>query len=303
MRTAKAGRPCELCENPAQYFTSRLSWDYYKCTRCRLVFLSPIPTFEKLQDLYTGQGEVESGESKKLARLILEIESLVSKSTKEFKILDIGSQNGTFLSNLQSINRFELFGVEPSKEGFLKSSQNSKLNIQNGFFMRHDYRPNSFDFVNLGDVIEHLENPIEMVANVKEILTEQGHFIISTPITDCPYVKTSDFFHKVLGNFFPAAYLTPPFHIRYFTSSSLDDLLLDQGFVKRKSWYSPSDFLYELGQSEILLGFRLKSRAEKFNPVFLFKLSLFSGAYLFSKFVTLFTKKDFSYTAIYQLKV
>lgn len=302
MRNAKAELPCEFCKNPAQFFTSRLSWNYYRCTRCRLLFLSPIPTFEQLQNLYSAQGEVESGESKKLARLIFEVENLVSDSTKEHKILDIGSQNGTFLSHLQSVNRFELFGVEPSKEGFLKSSQNPKLNIKNGFFTWHDYQPSSFDFVNLGDVIEHLENPIEMIADVKKILTQHGHFIISTPITDCPYVKTSNFFHKILGDFFPAAYLTPPYHIRYFTSRSLDDLLLDQGFVKTKSWYFPSNFLYELAQSEILLGFRSRTLAGKFNPVFLFKLGLFTGAYLLSKFGTLFSKKDFSYTAIYQVK-
>lgn len=62
----------------------------------------------------------------------------------------------------------------------------------------------------------------------------------------------SNFTKKVLSSFC-LAYLTPPHHLEYFSTSSSDKLLADNGFRKTESWRTRPNFRHELGSSSILL--------------------------------------------------
>jgi SAM-dependent methyltransferase len=255
-----------------------------------------------LEDLYVDQDSVVFLEDEKLRTLVLEIERLLVAGEKSTHVLDIGSQNGSFLSSLTRFKNFQLYGVEPSRKAYEISCRDPRLTVKHGFFAAEDYAANFFDLVNLGDVIEHLEDPIEMIENVKTILSKNGIFVVSTPVSDCLYVRISNSLNRLLGNFFPNAYLTPPHHLRYFDSKNLDKLLFEKGFSKLNGWYSPSDFYYEIGQSQLLLGFRSKPLHRKLNPILVSQIVLFSTAYLLSRVLGVFTKKDFSYTAVYRVK-
>jgi SAM-dependent methyltransferase len=215
-------------------------------------------------------------------------------------ILDIGSQNGDFLKGLPMEFQWKLFGVEPSKPTIAALHNPPFITIINGFFSSSDYEKNQFELVNLGDAIEHLEDPEKLVLEVNKICKENGYFIVTTPVIDCPYVYTSNFFHKLFGTLSPQAYLTPPHHLKYFSSTNLDNLLERNNFSKINSWFGPSNFSYELAESEIFDRFREKRTVEKLHPLFLFKVLVFLSMYFTSRTMTLFSIKDFSYSAVYQ---
>ena len=230
--------------------------------------------------------------------MILEIRSL--KISPAANILDIGSQSGDFLEGLPRDFQWKLFGVEPSKPRNVTPHDAPLISIKNGFFDPSDYEKNQFELVNLGDVIEHLEDPEKLVSGVYEICKENGYFVVTTPVIDCLYVYTSNFYQKIFGSLCPQAYLTPPHHVQYFTSRNLDELLKKNNFSKINSWFGPSNFSYEIAESEIFLGFRKKTAIKKLHPLLIFKILLFSSMYFISRGVTFFSSKDFSYSAIYQ---
>jgi len=195
---------------------------------------------------------------------------------------------------------WKLFGVEPSQTKKVISLSTPQISIKSGFFDASDYEKNQFELINLGDVIEHLETPKNLVSDVYKICKDDGFFIVTTPVTDCAYVRTSNFFHKIFGSLCPQAYLTPPHHVQYFTSRNLDELLEKNSFSKIDSWFGPSNFSYEIAESEIFFGFRKKTSKEKLQPLLILKILLFSTMYFISILVTFFSAKDFSYSAVYQ---
>jgi len=300
MRSQVQSENCEICDSPSPFLCRRMNFSYFKCSTCKLIFLSPFPSPSDLEELYLGQEPVVFSENKKMRTLISRIEKHLNREESS-NVLDIGSQNGTFLNSISGLSNLSLYGVEPSRPAFEESSKNPRLTIKHGFFSTEDYPEEFFELVNLGDVIEHVENAVEMVKDVRTVMSKSGLFVISTPVSDCLYVRTSNFFNRLLGDFFPNAYLTPPYHVRYFDSRNLDKLLFENGFKKLEGWYMPSNFGYELGESQILFGFRSKSFQRKISPLFISRLLVFCSVYLFSRILTKFSFRDFSYTAIYQL--
>ncbi len=43
----------------------------------------------------------------------------------------------------------------------------------------------TFDIISFQNVLEHVENPLEMLLKSKELLAEDGHILIFTPVSDC----------------------------------------------------------------------------------------------------------------------
>ncbi|CAN2169944.1 Methyltransferase domain containing protein [Candidatus Nanopelagicaceae bacterium] len=291
---------CELCGQGVVYAANRNEFNYFQCLNCKFLFIFPEPSSSHIYELYVQQEEIETSVQRKLGKLVSKIKSL--PISEDANILDIGSQNGDFLEKLPMNFNWKLFGVEPSLSARDISLQSPRFSIKKGFFDPGDYEKKQFELVNLGDVIEHLEKPEHLVSGVKQICSDDGFFIVTTPIIDCPYVYISNLYHKLFRNFCPQAYLTPPHHIKYFTSSNLDNLLYKNGFSKIDCWFGPSNFSYEIAESEIFLGFRDKSSIEKFNPIFLSRVLVFCSMYLSARLISLFSRKDFSYTAIYQNK-
>lgn len=293
---------CDVCYQKSVFFCNRLGFRYFECLSCGLLFINPKPPATEIEQLYVEQEEVNPKETRKLDKLIANIEIVIERpEARPLKVLDIGSQNGTFLQRLKSIKRIELHGIEPSLEAFKKSKIDPELNVKLGFFDSSEYSPGYFDLVHLGDVIEHLQNPVKMVEEVKSILGSRGYFIVTTPVTDCPYVEIFNSQHKKLRAKLPLAYLTPPHHLLYFRSTGLDELMKSANFSKKLSWTTAPSYWYELSQSRILLGFRSKRIWEKLNPELVIKLLLFSFVYGYARMVTIVKRKDFSYSAIYQL--
>lgn len=111
------------------------------------------------------------------------------KSTKRY--LEIGVGHGLLLS--ESLKRFSpdtvFDAVDISKtsiEFSKKFIQNSKLNfILADVF---DYKPTSnYDFISMGEVLEHVENPQKLLEQVRSLMNPNGILYITTP-TNAPAI-------------------------------------------------------------------------------------------------------------------
>ena len=133
------------------------------------------------------------------------------------KILDVGSGPGFFLSGLNS--NWSKNGIDISN----KATQICKkyANMQTGELPEVSYGINYFDVITMIHVIEHLHNPLGYIKKIKQILKNEGLFIIETPDFDSPCAR------RFGSNF---RMLDDPGHISLFFTHSLIKLLEDYDF-------------------------------------------------------------------------
>ena len=166
-------RLCPLCEekNPENI---KFFWDSYqklfKCKKCNFIFRARFKDFYEIPDYSayeepTGtqlQGYLNSFSKKKnyynyIIEKILEI-----KKTKDLKILEIGSSEGTFLKLLKNRGMNYLIGVEPQKHLVeLAKKLNNLYDIEliSDYYSANLFKQRNFDVIFHYHVIEHVEYP------------------------------------------------------------------------------------------------------------------------------------------------
>tara|TARA_B100001093_G_scaffold520058_1_gene612353 strand:+ start:2536 stop:3813 length:1278 start_codon:yes stop_codon:yes gene_type:complete len=110
------------------------SLDLYKCKKCNLVQLSKIAS---LKDMYGP----EYGYKTSVSRLMINHLKKKYFDLKKYgviknncHILDIGSNDGTFLNFFSSSNKkLNLYGIDPSASAFI-GSYNKNIKVENDFF-------------------------------------------------------------------------------------------------------------------------------------------------------------------------
>ncbi|MEX1241921.1 MAG: class I SAM-dependent methyltransferase [Cyclobacteriaceae bacterium] len=103
------------------------------------------------------------------------------------KVLEVGCGDGALSGLIYQRFGCELTGLEPSPEGirfcremFASHHFKGTFEISEGYSF--GYPDNHFDFVILADVIEHLQHPDLMLAEMKRVLKVAGKAVITTPI-------------------------------------------------------------------------------------------------------------------------
>ncbi|OGS35155.1 MAG: hypothetical protein A2293_09145 [Elusimicrobia bacterium RIFOXYB2_FULL_49_7] len=117
-----------------------------------------------------------------LARRCQIVYNLIQKySDKESeKILDIGTCDGHMLSFLKDkMPSAECFGIEPQKE-FVDVVADGRISVTSGSAEQMTFPADSFDFVIMSSVIEHVEKPERSLAEVRRVLKKDGKFILIT---------------------------------------------------------------------------------------------------------------------------
>ena len=82
-----------------------------------------------------------------------------------------------------------------------------------------DFSPDSFDFIAMGAVLEHLYDPSEAIGKVLSWLKPAGVAFIEVPSSDHLISKVINFLYKLTGNNFVTnlSPMHPPFHIYEFS--------------------------------------------------------------------------------------
>ena len=110
------------------------------------------------------------------------------------KIIEIGSNDGTFLNNFKKEN-FEHYGFEPAKN-VAKVSKKLNLKIINDFFNYKNakklikFRSNT-DLICAANVISHIPNLNDLIMGVELLLSKNGIFVFEEPYLGSMFKKTS----------------------------------------------------------------------------------------------------------------
>jgi len=102
---------------------------------------------------------------------------------KGSRVLDFGCQKGEFIAELKKRGA-EVWGVDFNEDA-IKTAENHFglknvfLNSFDEFFLKKELP--KFDIITSFEVIEHLDNPLDFIRNLKNLLKPGGKIILSTP--------------------------------------------------------------------------------------------------------------------------
>lgn len=250
---------CPLCENgnhkTVHSFSDRYgSYAVVQCTACELLFLNPRPTASGIGIYYDAQNYTPFLSSGNRGSVFSRIYSFVRNYSVAWKrrriegfmkkgsILDIGCGTGEFLYEMNS-NGWKTAGLEPSSEASGFAREKYGLDVRTGFIDDQSMRSidGTFDVITMWHVLEHVHNPLDALAAVKEKLVDNGLLVIAVP-------NISSYDAGVYGKDWVA--LDVPRHLLHFTPATMRKLLLKAGFDLFNRHQMPLDSVFNCLMSE-----------------------------------------------------
>lgn len=142
-------------------------------------------------------------------------------------LLDIGCGTGNFLMKAREAG-YRVSGVDSNPEAAAGAKERG-LDVYCGSVAEYarQPRPASFDVVTMFDVIEHLDDPREMVVSARELLKAEGRLVITTPNGHRPVP-----FGRGEMDY-------PPHHLSRWTPEVLEAFLRREGFEVEYSCPDP----------------------------------------------------------------
>ena len=213
------------------------------CTSCSLVYLNPRVNSAIILESYSTSVDPTFVKQNKmrvrtfdraLRRLIEQFGIVIGKRKR---ILDIGCAGGAFLKAARDLG-FSVVGVEPSSWLCEYGKNEYGLDLRSGVLSEQDFDSASFDIIALWDVIEHLPQPQEVLANIRTLLKDDGLLIINYPNYD-------SWAARLLGSKWPFLLSV---HLFYYTPKTISKQLEQCGFriIQTKPYWQVLELGYIL---------------------------------------------------------
>ncbi|TNF27424.1 MAG: class I SAM-dependent methyltransferase [Bacteroidetes bacterium] len=186
------------------------------------MFCKPVPTKEELDKVYEGYGRNDYL-SELTVKAYEKVLDQMEPYRKTNRLIDVGCGIGYFLEVAKK-RGWEVYGTEFTEEA-VRICEGKGAKMRLGVLDPKNYQPESFDVVCSFEVIEHINNPREELANFYKILRPGGLVYCTTPnfnAVERHLLKTD---WNVLGY---------PEHLSYYTPSTLKRVFKESGFVSRK---------------------------------------------------------------------
>lgn len=212
--------------------------DIYQCRECGFLYCPEMPDllhyYEKMED-----AEYESTREQRAMQL-RRLLAGASPSAAGKRLLDVGAGSGILIEEAIELG-YEAIGVEPSIY-LANAAKKRGLPVIVGSFPS-DAITGKFDVITLIDIIEHVDNPREILSCVRQLLGQNGTCLIVTP-------DVSSLAARLLGWRWWHFRLA---HVGYFNKRTLTLLLKQSGLqidaIRRPGWFFPADYLFSRAMS------------------------------------------------------
>ena len=110
----------------------------------------------------------------------------ITRIARGRRVLDVGCAQGNFsLALAEGGYRVTALDLQPAFLQYLRMKQETGvIACVNASLELLPFRPASFDVVLLGEVIEHVAHPDRLLASARELLSERGILVLTTPNGD-----------------------------------------------------------------------------------------------------------------------
>jgi SAM-dependent methyltransferase len=235
---------CRICysgrlsEKPFGYAFKGRWLGGIQCHECGIIFLHPQPTVEEITQMYSKEyfeGDFRCGHAGSYfdeATLDSLADSTLIKHIRQYKpsgtFLEVGCAGGAFL-NAARLAGYSVKGVEYSDEAASFARAKFGLDVATGDLVSVKYPSASFDVVFMGDVLEHLPDPVATVMAIHRVLKAGGLLVIECPMqTNTLFSRFGFLLYSFLGK--RATVHLPPYHLFEYRPASMKRLLESHGF-------------------------------------------------------------------------
>lgn len=225
---------CVVCGSTQhEHVYEKDGYELVRCSKCDLVAVANPPTTEELSRLYDSEHgyhtdwlDPDSDAAARERAAAAEQASVISEQPFRGRLCDVGCSVGFFLDEARA-RGWEVTGVEMNPTTADTARETFGLDVHTGTTATVDLEPGSFDVVTLWDVIEHVPDPPETLAEVRELLRPGGTLWLETPNIDGLFPRVSYGLGRRLGHW---PHPEPPFHLFQFSVDTLTRVLNDAGF-------------------------------------------------------------------------
>ena len=152
------------------------------------------------------------------------------------RVLEIGTASGYMGEYLIKEKNCEVWGVEPVQELYedAKNYGYTKLfkNTAEEFLNLPEMSGQEFDVIFLGDVLEHMTDPLQVLIGLKKFLKPTGRFVISLP--NVAHYSTR--WELLAGRWdYKNGGIMDRTHMRFFTLKSMKELIEQAGLHLEKA--------------------------------------------------------------------
>jgi NDP-4-keto-2,6-dideoxyhexose 3-C-methyltransferase len=163
----------------------KYSLDLFKCSKCDLVQFSTLPPLEDMYGLTYGYNTSLSPLMVNHMKEKFKFLKLNYKKLLKGQILDIGSNDGTFLNLLKSLKDVKLYGMDPSSKKFLNNYKKN-ISVITDFFSRKKLLENispeqiskKFNIITSFAMFYDIEDPNSFCKDIYNLLNPNGVWIV-----------------------------------------------------------------------------------------------------------------------------
>lgn len=247
---------CYLCGSPGASLYEQLhdrlygtpgTWSLVRCSNaaCGLVWLDPAPAEDDLGQVYENYFTHDSSEPAWRSRNPLyrawvnvgalyraainttamgkarqQADAFFLADVKPGRLLDVGCGDGSLMARLRD-KGWQVEGQETDSSAADFARRKHGLTVHVGLLHSLALPGNSYDAVTLSHVIEHVYDPIALLAECRRVLKPGGKLVALTPNFD-------SYGHAHFGKNWVA--LDPPRHLNLFTANTLAQVAHRAGF-------------------------------------------------------------------------
>jgi len=159
------------------------SLDLYECLYCKLIQLNKIPPLTKMYGQNYGyRTSLSPLMVNHMKKKFLILKKIINLKNNKTNILDIGSNDGTFLNFFaNNTNKKNLYGIDPSAEKF-KKFYDKKINLTIDYFSKNNLlkkkKINSrFSLITSFAMFYDIEDPNKFCKDIFDLLTDDGIWV------------------------------------------------------------------------------------------------------------------------------
>ena len=153
------------------------------CLKCKHVQISEQLNPDLLFKNYLWETGISKSNILLIKKLLIKLKKL--GINKKSKILEIASNDGSFIKILKKKFNSFVIGVDPARNLAKKANSKKIFTINNYFNDKLSYfikkKFNKFDFIFARNVIAHLNNPNHTFKGIENLLKDSGALIIEVP--------------------------------------------------------------------------------------------------------------------------
>ncbi len=190
-----------LCGSSDSFVVSRIA-DYSQpfvnvcCRRCGLVYANPRPTTSELAAYYQtqfiqGRHEIATVEQarerarRKGSAKKYSVKGLIEPLSSGSRVLEIGCSYGFLLNAIHQSIGCHVEGVEPSEVSGAFAQEEFGFPVYHGtaesYLQKTPIPEEKFDLIILYHVLEHIEDPVEVLTRLGDRLAPSGRLYVSVP--------------------------------------------------------------------------------------------------------------------------